>query len=467
LLDPVVSAELFWPDLLATRTDAQEARLYWRGRGVGGSSAINGQIAIRPPRDDFDDWAAAGCDGWSWEHVLPYFCRIETDCAFGHEPYHGDSGPIPIYRTPRREWGSVDEALARSALMSSFPWSDNVNAPGAIGVSPYPINSRAGRRVSTNDAYLEPARERDNLTILGGAVVDRVILRAGRAVGVEMLQGGARHSEYGDEIVLCAGVIHSPGILIRSGIGPARLLGDLGLKVAADLPVGEGLQDHAMLLAGLPLRPDTAIQTADDRSTNCCVRFDSEDPDGLPLDLMMVAFNQSLFAIETVDTGPSPGGIGVWLNQSYSWGTVSPISCDPHVQPVVRQHMLSDERDLRRMRHAARMLAELVGSAPVVELCSVSPWQMNPALWKALDGADRELDEYLLATIRDAQHGTSTCRMGSVHDPSTVVDSECRVLGVQGLRVADASIFPTCPRANPHLATIVVGEVVADMLAQA
>jgi choline dehydrogenase len=465
ILDPEASAELVWPDLLATRTDSQEPHLYWRGRGVGGSSAINGQIAIRPPRQDFDDWAAAGCAGWSWAEILPYFCRIETDLEFGHEPYHGDNGPIPIYRTPRSQWGSVDEALARSALAHGFPWAADLNAPDATGVSPYPINSRDSRRVSTNDAYLEPARALEALSILGSRLVDRVLVRNSRAVGVELLQDGQRRSEYGDEIVVCAGAIHSPGILIRSGIGPASLLRELGVSVVADLPVGEGLQDHALLALALPLRPEAGIKTPDDRHTNVCVRYDSGDPDGLLNDMMLVSLNQSVLAMETADTAPAAGAIGAWINHPYSRGTVRLTSCDPHVQPVVHERMLSDERDLRRMRHAARLLAELAESEPVAEICAVSPRQVNPGLWEALEGDERELDAYLLASITDAQHGTCSCRMGPADNPSTVVDPLCRVLGVEGLRVADASIFPFCPRANTNLATIVVGEVVADKLA--
>jgi choline dehydrogenase len=142
LEDPELAGRFLWADLRAARTDAQDERLYWRGRGVGGSSAINGQIAIRPPREDFDDWAAAGCTGWSWDDVLPFFCRIETDADFGSAPYHGDSGPIPVWRMPREDWGAVDEAVAQAALAHGFPWAEDVNAPGVIGVSPYPINSR-------------------------------------------------------------------------------------------------------------------------------------------------------------------------------------------------------------------------------------------------------------------------------------------------------------------------------------
>jgi choline dehydrogenase-like flavoprotein/DNA-binding GntR family transcriptional regulator len=463
LVSATEPSDLVWPDLVASRTDVQPPRLYWRGRGVGGSSSINGQIAIRPPRQDYDDWAVAGCKGWEWDSVLPYFCRLETDVDFGDAPYHGHSGATPVWRMPRAEWGAVDEALARSSLAAGFAWSEDVNAPGATGVSPYPINSRNRRRVSANDAYLEPSRALDNLTIRGGALVDRVLFNGSRAVGVEIVSDGQRTRESAEEIVLCAGAIHSPAILLRSGVGPARLLAELGIDVLCDLPVGEGLQDHAMLHVNLALQPGARIKTPDDRHTNCCVRFPSDDRDGRAGDLMMISMNQAVLAMETADTTDGAGAIGVWLNHSFSRGTVRLASRDPSVHPVVREAMLSDERDLRRMRHGARLLAELVLSTPVAAICQRPARETNRELWEVLDD-DSRLGEHLLATVVDAQHGTSTCRMGPADAPTTVVDPACRVVGLDGIRVADASIFPDCPRANTNLATIAIGEKLADTL---
>jgi len=259
-------------------------------------------------------------------------------------------------------------------------------------------------------------------------------------------------------------VIHSPSILLRSGIGPARQLASLGIDVAADLPVGEGLQDHPMLTIRLPLRAESSLKTPDDRHTNCCVRFGSGDSDGVANDMMMVALNQSALALEEAETTAGAGAIGMWVNHCYSRGTLSLVSCDPHVQPVVRERMLSDKRDLRRLRQGTRLLAELAASDIITEICGVAPQKANAGLWKALESDDRELDEYLLANVVDTQHGTSTCRMGPADSPSSVVDAQGRVIGVPGLRVADASIFPSVPRANTHLATVVIGEIIADRL---
>jgi choline dehydrogenase len=454
LLDAESSADFLWNDLVASRTDAQEPHLYWRGRGAGGSTAINGQIAIRPPREDYDDWAIPG---WSWDEVLPFFCRLEDDTSFGDLPYHGRGGPIPVWRAPRETWGSVDDALARSALAAGFEWAEDLNAPGATGVSPYPINSRDQRRVTVNDGYLETVRDLENLTILGDALVDRVLFDGGRAVGIELLRGGERQQEHGEEIVLCAGVIHSPCILVRSGIGPAAQLAELGIDLVADLPVGRDLQDHPMVPTSLPLTAETAIQTVDDRHTNCCVRYSSGDPDGCFNDMMLVSLNQAVLAMEFADVSAGAGSIGVWGNQTFSRGELVVVSRDPAAQPVVREGMLRDERDLRRMRAGTRLLADLVSRDEVRSICSVPPEQANAELFRALDDDDA-LDAYMRTHTVDTQHGTSTCRIGAV------VDEDCRVLGVPGLRVADASVFPGVTRANTNLATIAIGELIATRL---
>jgi choline dehydrogenase len=463
LLASADSPELVWPGLDATRTETQAPRRYWRGRGVGGSSAINGQIAIRPPVADYDDWAASGCTGWAWDDVLPYFRRLETDVEFGARPYHGDSGPTPVWRMPRAAWGAVDEVLAGAALGLGFNWAEDVNAPGAAGVSPYPINSREGRRVSAADAYLEPTRGLATLTIAGDSLVDRIVLEGGRAVGVEVLQGGRSRIELAAEVVVCAGVIHSPGILMRSGIGPAAALGGLGIDVVADLPVGQGLQEHPTLQINLPLRAEAAIKSNRERHTNCCVRYDSDDPDGSSLDMMLISLNQAVLAMEVAETGEGAGALGVWLNQVHSRGSVALCSRDPHAQPVVKLGMLADERDRRRLRAGARLLAELADGDAARAACRVAASETTPSLWQALDD-DEALDRYLFANVVDAQHGTSTARMGPADAATTVVDPECRVLGISGLRVADASIFPSCPRANTNLAAIAIGEKVADQL---
>lgn len=462
LMDPTAAEGLVWTGLNSSRTDKQQQAPYWRGRGVGGSSSVNGQIAIRPPMEDFEDWAALGCSGWSPEDVLPYFAKLEDDEEFGDEPHHGRGGPTPIHRTPRSRWGGVDTALAESALAAGFAWAPDVNAPAATGVSPYPINSRDGRRVSVNDAYLEEARELGNLTIRGDALVDRVVFEGDRAVGVRFVTGGSAVTEHADTVVLSAGVIHSPGILMRSGIGPAAHLRSLGVDVRQDLPVGLGMQDHPMALVSLPLVEEAAVRTPNDRHTNVCVRWTSGT--GAPVnDLMFVSMNQSVLSMAAASTVTASGAYGVWLNHNHSRGVLTLASTDPADQPLVRQMMLSDERDLARLREGVRTLVDLARRPETAAITRGSLESANPDLFAALDD-DGALDDHLMATVADAQHGTSTCRMGSPDAAGTVVDPACRVLGVDGLRVVDASVFPSVPRANTNLAAIMAGELMADRL---
>lgn len=460
LLSPAVG-DYLWPGLDATRTAAQDPYLYWRGRGVGGSSTVNGQIAIRPPMEDFDEWRAAGCTGWGPEDVLPHFAALESDQAFGSAGYHGSTGPTPIYRAPVESWGAVDEGLRAAALAHGFGWAPDVNAPGATGVSPYPINSRDLRRVSTNDAYLEPGRDLDTLEIRGDALVDTVLVEGGRAVGVRLADGAELRAE---QVVLSAGTVASPAILLRSGIGPAGALHRLGVDVRADLPVGHGMQDHPMTMIGLAL---TAEHSAgpDDRHTNCCVRYGSGAPGLGDNDMMLVSMNQNMLAMSNADVRAGAGAVGVWANQVFSRGQVELADLDPATPPVVRENMLSDERDLSRLRDGARLLAELVDTEPLRRICDGDPWRHNRMLQAALEGGDADLDAHLLASAVDTQHGTSTCRMGSPDDPATVVDPDCRVLGIDGLRVVDASICPSVPRANTNLTAIMIGELMAARMA--
>lgn len=466
LADPDAVQEVMFPDLLGTRTSVQQPAPYWRGRGVGGSSSINGQIAIRPPMLDFDDWAASGCTGWSGEDVLPYFNKLESDGDFGDAPHHGSDGPIPIYRAPRATWGPADRALAKGAQEVGIEWIDDINAPDAKGVSIYPINSSSQRRVSVNDAYLEPQRSNPNLTIRGHSTVDTVIFDGDRAVGVRIVGSEGVTEEFADEIILAAGAVHTPTILIRSGIGPSAVLERIGVEQRAELPVGEGLQDHAMIGVGIVLADHIAPVTEDDRHTNIAARFDSDDPDGLPHDLMLVSMNQNVLAMQYADTSRGAAAIGLWLNRPYSRGRVVVDSADPMQQPFVEENMLSDERDLRRLREGARLLAKLCRGDGVSEIAGVPVDQTADAFYAAIDsGDDKQIDAFLLAAAADTQHATSTCRMGAADDPRTVVTPDCRVLGFSGLRVIDASVFPDVPRANTHLATVAIAEAMADRVA--
>jgi 5-(hydroxymethyl)furfural/furfural oxidase len=448
-----------YPTLVARRSDRQEPRLYWRGRGMGGSSAINGQIAIRGMLEDFDLWAEMGCSGWSGRAVLPDFVRLEDDQNFGAADYHGQGGPIPIYRAPVEHWGAVDRALRSAALDLGYGWSEDHNAPDSTGVSPYAINSRDGQRISTNDAYLEPARGRSNLTIRGDVVVDRVLLSNRRATGVRARTSDGWTEFEAREVLLCAGAVHSPTILIRSGVGPARDVRGLGIELVRDAPVGQGLVDHSSVWLSLGLKPAARASSKDARHTNCCVRYSSGLAGAGKNDMFMSSMN----LIGYDDAGMAKGLVIVATFQTFSRGTLRVTSADPEANPEIDIRMLSDERDLVRMRDGMARLWTIVHQPAFDEIVEYFEAPVTGEVMTDLPQGDA-LDDWLLSVCGDTQHPVGTCRMGAPGHPAAVVDPECRVIGVDGLRVIDASVMPEVPRANTHLSTVMVAEHMAKQL---
>lgn len=451
--------DYIWPDLVAQRTDRQEFGTYYRGRGLGGSSTVNSIIAIRPTIEDFEEWVADGCAGWSFQEVLPYFRRLEADEQFPDTDYHGGTGPVPVTRIPQEEWGPVDRALRAAALDAGFPWLEDVNRPGANGVSPYPVNARDGRRVTTNDGYLEPARALPNLEIRGGTLVDRVIFEGDRAVGVRLADGTDLR---GAHVVLSAGTIGTPAILLRSGVGPQAELDRLGIPVLRDSPVGQQLSDHVMARVTIPLKPEFRARPQD-RHTNCCVRY-SSGRDRLENDMMLYSLNQGQLTITSDGFSNHSGAIWAWVNRAFSRGTVTLAGTDPELPPVIEHRLLSDRRDLERLADGVRKLAELVEHEAFQSLVVGDLWDVNRELRTALDGSPADLECHLLDVVVDTAHAASTCRMGPADDPRAVVSPTGEVHGLRQLTVADASILPHSPRANTHLVTVMVGERTADHL---
>ncbi len=475
-LDADACGHLMWEGLRSRRTARQPMRPHLRGRGTGGSSAINGMIAIRAMPDDYDRWAAGGCPGWSYVDMLPYLRRMEDDLDFGDRPYHGDAGPIPVMRQDPAAWGAVDLGLADAAAALGYPWADDHNAPGSSGVSPFAINvGRDLRRVSTNDGYIEPHRSRSNLRILGQATVDRVLIERGRACGVRVRVNDEWVDVRAEHVVLSAGAIHSPAILLRSGVGPE---GDV-----VSLPVGQGLQDHPLAVLWLVLRP-AAWPGVDERQTNCVVRFSTGLEPGVDNDLALISQNQTQQAGHAVDEAlaghagrPATGswGIGtgaggrergmlcVQLSNQRSRGSLRLASSDPDAPPVIDSNLLSERIDLDRMREGVRRALELLDHRSfqgAVEHVAIDP--SGRGTGELSD--DAAIDEWLLETVGDAAHICGTCRMGAPDDPRSVVDPAGRVIGVEALHVADASIFPEVPRANTNLPVIAAAERMADIL---
>ncbi|MHB8575284.1 MAG: GMC family oxidoreductase [Dehalococcoidia bacterium] len=459
LYQPRMVETYLWSRLRARRTASQEPRLFWRGRGIGGSSSINGQIAIRGMMEDHDLWAAEGCDGWSGTEVLDDYIRIEDDLDFGEQPYHGRDGPIPVYRAPKQDWGGIDRALCDGALALGYGWSDDHNAPGSSGVSPYAINSRDGVRVSTADGYLDPVRDRPNLTVKGGALVERVLFEGRRATGVRVRLDGEWQTVRAGDVILSAGAIHTPAILLRSGIGPQDELRALGIERLADLPVGRNLLDHPLVSLRVALKPDGRVPGIDSRHTNCIVRYPSGLAGAGENDMALLAFNISGYD----EPGRAVGRICLSAFQAWSQGCVRITSCDPEADPQIDECMLDDERDLVRMRDGVRRLFD-VARQPAVQTIAE---RVDVGLTGRLPGefdTDAAIDAFLMAEASDAQHASGTCRMGRADDPRSVVDPQCRVLGFDHLRVVDASIMPTVPRANTHFATMMIAEHMAARL---
>ena len=451
-----------WPKLLARRTERQDPKLLWRGRAIGGSSTINGQIAIRGIPEDFADWVADGGAGWGWDDVLPYFRKLESDVDFGDAPYHGKHGPIPVYRAPVEQWGHVDRALMKAALGLGYAWCPDHNAPEGSGVGPYAINSRDGMRISVNDGYLEAARGRANLTIVGNAVVDTLTFEGNRphANGVVVQLGGERRPVRARrEVILSAGAIHSPAILQRSGIGPAKLLAGLGIEVVADRPVGEHLLDHPILGLLLELHEDARVGTLQHRHTNCCLRYSSDIAGSGVNDMIVIAGNLR----SEEDGGTARARLAVSAFQALSEGQVRITTRDPAVDPQVDERMLSHDSDYLRMKDGVQRLIDLCRHDGFREIASRVEYGLTG---RSIEEpfTPKELDDWMFAECSDAQHASGTCRMGAAHDPRAVVDPQCRLIGCSGLRVVDASIMPTVVRANTHLTTVMVAEKMADEL---
>lgn len=458
--DPAHQAAWQWPGLMTRRTSMQQPKFYWRGKALGGSSVVNAQIAIRGVPAAFDAWAEAGCEGWSANEVLPLYDGIEDDANFGVVGKRL-GGPLPVWRMPQAGWGAVDLALRDAALADGYPWKDDLNAADGEGVSCNPINLRDGQRITTNDGYLEPARGRANLTIRGEAMVDRVIFEVHQARGVRVRFGEGDWQEIlAREVVLSAGAIHSPCLLMRSGIGPAAALRALGIDVLHDLPaVGQHFMDHPILRASLALKPGAQAQGAEARHTNCCLTYSSRLGGGGERDMIMIAYNHRGLA----EAGVAPvGAIGVALYDACSRGEVRLVSADPEAQPLVDENMLDHPNDRLRLRDGVRRLARLCRSPAVRNIAdAISFGDSALSMVEAAALPDDALDALMLREAGDIQHAAGTCRMTAHEDPRGVVDPELNVRGVQGLRVADASIMPTDCRANLHFTCVMIGEMAA------
>jgi len=434
-----------WPNLVATRAHGQDATLYVRGRGAGGSSSVNAMIAIRGTAEDYDRWAVdLGCDGWGWREMLDAFLRVEDDVDYGGDGVHGNSGPIPLWRLPPDQMPPLDGALRLAMAELGYAVWDDYHAPGATGVSRASMTIRNGKRVSTNDAYLEPVRVRANLDVRGGVLVDRVLFDGRRAIGVRTARGEELAAR---EVILCAGAIHSPAILLRSGVG----IGD-GLRVGANLI------EHASTPGfEIALKPSGRMATLDAPVCSSVLRYTSGLANAGPNDMQMIWFN----AIGSTAGDLAGGRLLGAVMRVFSRGEIRLRSDDPYVDPIVEFNMLSDDRDRARLRDCVRRMIDIVQHPAVTSISEGVVALATPI--DSLD-SDAAIDAWLSATVNDYVHAVGTCRMGRPGDPAAVVDTDCCVIGYEGLRVCDASVMPDLPKANTHLTTVAIADrLVAKM----
>lgn len=436
-----------------------------RGKVVGGTSAVNSCLAVRPDPADFDEWAAMGNEGWSWQEVLPYFVRLEDDKDFG-PPLHGKGGPIPVWRWRDEQLIPLQKALLDAAKDLGFPEVTDHNAPGSGGVGPLAQNLIGSLRVSTAVAYLAPARKNEGLEIRPDTVVDRVLFENGRAAGVRVITGGVAEEITADRVTISAGAIGTPGILLRSGIGPAAELDRLGVPVVADLPgVGRNLLDHPTCLVTLAPRPGVYDESLP--GTQIVLQYtapgSAEENDMQVYLFSHVDLNAYAKNLKDQIGTDKVFMISAGIERPLSVGDVTVESLDPEAPPRIRFNYLDHEEDRRRLREGMR-LAYRIAQTPQLRLFTTGRVVPSPEVIED----DDALDAFMLATVGTHFHPVGTAKMGPADDPQAVVDSRCRVHGVPGLRVADGSVMPKIVRANTNLTCIMIGERVADwMLADA
>jgi choline dehydrogenase-like flavoprotein len=449
-----------------------------RGRVVGGSSALNGTYFIRATREDCDGWAARGNDLWSHAALRPAFERSEAD------PLHGTTGPVPVTRTTDPH--PVSDAFTAACRELGFPAEPDKNGDAPPGVGPVPVNVRDGVRVNTAMAYLSPRRDHPGLTVRGDSPVVRVLVERGRAVGVRCADGTEHRAA---EVVLSAGAVGSPHLLLLSGIGPADQLRALGVDVLVDAPgVGAEFTDHPDLYVTyaparrtpmprgmLPLT--TALNTADhlevmpwlkpfskvmlDRSLGGALSGLAEvlrRPAATLRAVRQADLRKLLQHARTRDDLY----LGVALQAEESRGRISLTSTDPAVQPRIEYRYLSTGGDRRRLREAVRLAADLLATRSMSPLVAARTDLPDDVLRE-----DAALDAWTRAHLATAIHLAGSARMGPDDDPGAVVDQHLRVRGVAGLRVADTSVLPTVPTRGPAATAVAVGERAAELVCTA
>jgi 5-(hydroxymethyl)furfural/furfural oxidase len=473
------------------------SRAFVQGYGVGGGSNIQGMFAVRGLPEDYDEWRDAGVQGWGWDDVLPYFNKLERDLDFSG-PLHGNAGPIPIRRTPCGEWAPFSMAVGRAISRRGFRSFSDYNADFGEGQSSMPMANLPDRRVSASSGYLTlDVRRRPNLTILPLARAERLKVEGRRVVGVYVRTTNGPRPLSGHDVIVSCGALQSPALLLRSGIGAAEHLRSLGIAVVRDLPgVGKNLQNHPKVQDIAVYLPRSSMQPRAQRTLGQnCLRYSSNSPGCHDRDMFITSLNKASWH----PLGERIGVIAAVVHKPYSKGSVELTSTDPSGTPHVRFNTLGDERDFDRLVGGLRIVLELLcdpgvatvrheaflpAGATVARLAKRSrlAWwtafgitavfdirPLRRLLLKhlildvdAVKSDDTALRELVRRRVELSRHVSGTCKMSAPDDPQGVVDSHGRVHGVAGVRVIDASVFPTLMRANTHLPVMMVAEKMAD-----
>jgi choline dehydrogenase len=457
---------------------ASGRRVFWpRGKVLGGSSSINGMVYIRGQAEDFDHWRQLGNTGWSFADVLPYFRRSEHQMR-GADSFHGAGGPLCVSDVAQHP---ICEAFIAATTRLGFPRNDDFNGASQDGVGYHQTTTRNGRRCSTAVGYLRPAMQRPNLRVVTGALTEKILLEGRRAVGVTFRQDGQLcTAAAAREVILCGGAVNSPQLLMLSGIGPSDHLAEFGIPVVHHLPgVGQSLQDHysapIKLRCKLPVTVnDVMLSNARKLKAGLEYYMFHRGP------LSMISSPAALFARTRPELASPDVKISIspfsaerpqdglhrfsgFTSIAYqlrpeSRGEIKLKSPDPFDAPAVYPNYLAMETDQRTIVAGLKLCRRILDT-PQMQGFVETEFQPGPAV-----ETDEQLLDYARRRGGTVYHPTSTCKMGN--DPLAVVDAELRVHGIEGLRVADASIMPTVVSGNTNAATIMIGEKLADMMRQ-
>jgi 5-(hydroxymethyl)furfural/furfural oxidase len=503
---PVFCGDTYiWPELKASATRTAAPRVYEQGRVMGGGSSINVQSANRGLPRDYDDWAANGATGWAWQDVLPYFRKLERDVDFPEGEMHGSDGPVPIRRILQDDWPPFCHAFADGMRKNGLASLQDQNGEFGDGYFPSAFSNLDDKRVSTAVAYLDAqTRRRRNLHIYPDLRVERIVMEGMVARGVvAVAQDGARVRFEANEVVLCAGALQSPALLMRAGVGPRDDLSALGIHCVVDLPgVGRNLQDHPSLTFCHFLERRYRMPLSRRRASMTAARLTSGVQGCDTSDLYLSSATRAAWHA----LGNRLGLFFLWCNRPHSRGHVRLTSPDAAVPPRVDLNLLDDPRDLARLASGVRMLAKIVEasglghdsrdffpaafSPRVKALSRVGP--LNAALtsvlgvlldtpapirrglierfftrghqMSALLADEGALEAFIRANVFGVWHASGTCKMGDANDVMAVTDNAGQVHGAQGLRVVDASLMPRLPSANTNIPTIMMAEKIADAM---